>query len=64
MCRRRCKDLLDSCSECERERAAYVEERYEFDLLCQTNPELDPSHRPATDAEWRAWREATTLPAR
>jgi len=41
-----------------------LEDSHEFDLLCERNPENDLTHKPATDDEWRAWREATTVPAR
>lgn len=64
MCRRRCTDPLARCLECEREHQELLEEAHEFDLICESNPENDPTHKPATDDEWRAWREATTVPAR
>lgn len=64
MCRNVCRDPLTRCPACEAERLLQLEEWHEFDLICESNPENDPAHKPATDDEWRAWREATTVPAR
>lgn len=64
MCRHRCTSIFDACRDCDDKRLAEMAAAHEFDLICATNPELNPTHKPATDAEWQAYREATTLPSR